>query len=268
MSECANHSSCPWLQEVEDRASTRSARSFEPLPAILMSPGCVVSWTAVGPSRPGPTSVARVDAAASKYKPQSVGELVNSHDHTALGEIWAWAGCGDANTQIATAPAIARNKFMEPPVMKKMGLCYRSFCYWSFCYWSCTRNSNESRDCRAGLSLERRRLEGGLRQRLFHRRRTPAAMPEQTMKAQRADLRSRGMPGPAAPRSLTFPDGAAPRRTAAPPGEARAPPLTPEPRPTASYTQRAQPNSSHEANAMQTLLKIPDPASSPQPTNQ
>src|SRR2546429_476020 len=218
-----------------------------------MSPGCVVSWTAVGPSRPGPTSAARVDAAASKYKLQSVGELVNSHDHTALGEIWAWAGCGDANIKIATAPAIAifmlaspqpahaqispnavwsceftnikiatapaiaRNKFMEPPVMKKMGLCNRSFCYWSFCYWSCTRNSNESHDCHAGLSLERRRLEAGLRQRLFHRRRTPAAMPEQTMKAQRADLRSRGNYGPAAPRSLTFPDGAAPRRTACQP---------------------------------------------------
>src|SRR2546430_13689055 len=93
------------------------------------------------------------------FRSQSVGELVNSHDHTALGEIWAWAGCRDANIKIATAPAIARNKFMEPPVMKKMGLCYRSFCYWSFCYWSCTRNSNESHDCHAGLSLERRRLE-------------------------------------------------------------------------------------------------------------
>src|SRR5437667_4236106 len=113
MSECAHHSSCPWLQYVEDRASTRSARSFEPLPAILMSPGCVVSWTAVGPSRPGPTSVARVAAAASKYKPQSVGELANSHDHTALGEIWAWAGCGDANTKIATATASARNCFID-----------------------------------------------------------------------------------------------------------------------------------------------------------
>src|SRR5438876_671903 len=113
MSECANHSSCPWLQEVEDRASTRSARSFEPLPAILMSPGCVVSWTAVGPSRPGPTSVARVDAAASRYKPQSVGELVNSHDHTALGEIWAWAGCSGVNTKIATATASARNCFIN-----------------------------------------------------------------------------------------------------------------------------------------------------------
>src|SRR5436853_6833484 len=74
-----------------------------------MSPGCVVSWTAVGPSRPGPTSAARLDAAASKYKPQSVGELVNSHDHTALGEIWAWAGCSGVNTKIATASASARN---------------------------------------------------------------------------------------------------------------------------------------------------------------
>ena len=62
------------------------------------------------------TSAARVDAAASKYKPQSVGELVNSHDHTALGEIWARAGCGGANMKIATATAIARNKFTEPPV--------------------------------------------------------------------------------------------------------------------------------------------------------
>ncbi|TLY57089.1 MAG: PASTA domain-containing protein, partial [Gammaproteobacteria bacterium] len=130
----------------------------------MQSSTTVASGNVISESPAAGTSVARVDAAASKYKPQSVGELVNSHDHTALGEIWAWAGCGDANTQIATAPAIARNKFMEPPVMKKMGLCYRSFCYWSFCYWSCTRNSNESRDCRAGLSLERRRLEGGLRQ--------------------------------------------------------------------------------------------------------
>src|SRR5205823_2498414 len=80
-----------------------------------MSPGCVVSWTAVGPSRPGPTSVARVDAAACKNKPQSVGELVNSHDHTALGEIWAWAGCSGVNTKIATAPAIARNKLIGTP---------------------------------------------------------------------------------------------------------------------------------------------------------
>src|SRR5204863_5205635 len=119
-----------------------------------MSPGCVVSWTPLGPSRPGPTSVARVDAAACKYKPQSVGELVNSHDHTALGEIWAWAGCSGVNTKIATAPAIARNKLIgTPPIWRKKKRC--------FCYRSCTRNSNESRDCHAGLSLERRRLEGG-----------------------------------------------------------------------------------------------------------
>src|SRR5689334_10670053 len=81
-----------------------------------MSPGCVVSCTAVGPSRPGPTSVARVGAAACKYKPQSVGELLNSHDHTALGEIWAWAGCSGTNTKIAAATAIARNKFIGIPV--------------------------------------------------------------------------------------------------------------------------------------------------------
>src|SRR5205823_10891728 len=80
-----------------------------------MSPGCVVSCTAVGPSRPGLTIVARLDATASKYKPQSVGELVNSHDHTALGEIWALAGGGGANTKIAAATAIARNNFIGTP---------------------------------------------------------------------------------------------------------------------------------------------------------
>ncbi|TLZ47051.1 MAG: hypothetical protein E6K21_14705 [Gammaproteobacteria bacterium] len=57
-----------------------------------------------------------MDATASKYKPQSVGELVNSHDHTALGEIWALAGGGGANTKIAAATAIARNNFIGTPV--------------------------------------------------------------------------------------------------------------------------------------------------------
>src|SRR5213082_3794220 len=80
-----------------------------------MSPGCVVSCAAVGPSRPGLTIVARLDATASKYKPQSVGELVNSHDHTALGDIWALAGGGGANTKIAAATAIARNNFIGTP---------------------------------------------------------------------------------------------------------------------------------------------------------
>jgi len=61
-------------------------------------------------------TAARMDAAASKYKPQSVGELVNSHDHTALGEIWALAGGGGANTKIAAATAIARNNFIGTPV--------------------------------------------------------------------------------------------------------------------------------------------------------
>ena len=59
--------------------------------------------------------MARLDATASKYKPQSVGELVNSHDHTALGEIWALAGGGGANTKIAAATAIARNNFIGTP---------------------------------------------------------------------------------------------------------------------------------------------------------
>src|SRR5437773_2219771 len=80
-----------------------------------MSPGCVISWTAVGPSRPGLTIVARLDANACKNKPQSVGELVNSHDHTALGEIWALAGGGGANTKIAAATALARNSFIGTP---------------------------------------------------------------------------------------------------------------------------------------------------------
>ena len=69
----------------------------------------------MGPSRPGLTIVARLDANACKNKPQSVGELVNSHDHTALGEIWALAGGGGANTKIAAATALARNSFIGTP---------------------------------------------------------------------------------------------------------------------------------------------------------
>jgi len=45
-----------------------------------------------------------------------VGELANSQDQLAVGEIWALAGGGGANTKIATASAIARNNFMDSPV--------------------------------------------------------------------------------------------------------------------------------------------------------
>src|SRR6266480_455538 len=110
MSECAHRS---LRSGTGARCSTFTTR---PLAVILMSPGCVISWTAVGPSRPGLTIVARLDANACKNKPQSVGELVNSHDHTALGEIWALAGGGGANTKIAAATALARNSFIGTPV--------------------------------------------------------------------------------------------------------------------------------------------------------
>ena len=93
-----------------------SARSAVPLPYRLLSPGCVVSSAAVVPSRPGLTVVARLDANACRLKPQSVGELTNSQDQLALGEIWALAGGGGANTKIAAATAIARNNFIGTPV--------------------------------------------------------------------------------------------------------------------------------------------------------
>src|SRR5438552_1470421 len=114
MSECAHHSSCPWLQYLEDGESARSARSFESLPEMSMSPRCVVSSIAVEPSRPGPTTAARFYAAACRQKPQSVAELAISQDQAALGEIRALAGVGGANTQ-ATASAVTRNNCIRPP---------------------------------------------------------------------------------------------------------------------------------------------------------
>src|SRR5205823_2917093 len=93
-----------------------SARSAVPLPYRLLSPGCVVSSAAVVPSRPGLTIVARLDANACRLKPQSVGELTNSQDQLALGEIWvALAGGGGANTKIVVATAIASNNFIGFP---------------------------------------------------------------------------------------------------------------------------------------------------------
>ena len=44
-----------------------------------------------------------------------MGELANSQDQLAVGEIWALAG-GGANTNIATESAIARNNFIDSPV--------------------------------------------------------------------------------------------------------------------------------------------------------
>jgi hypothetical protein len=44
-----------------------------------------------------------------------VGELANSQDQVALGEIWALAGGGGANTKIANATAIARNNLIRTP---------------------------------------------------------------------------------------------------------------------------------------------------------
>src|SRR2546423_7424048 len=114
MSECAHHSSCPWLQKAADIPRSTSARSAVPLPNRLLSPGCVVSSAAVEPSRPGLTTVARFDANACRLKPQSVGELTNSQDQIALEEIWALAGAG-ANTKIAAATAVARNSFIGFP---------------------------------------------------------------------------------------------------------------------------------------------------------
>src|SRR2546423_801559 len=87
MSECAHHSSCPWLQKAADIPRSTSARSAVPLPNRLLSPGCVVSSAAVEPSRPGLTTVARFDANACRLKPQSVAELTNSQDQIAVDEI-------------------------------------------------------------------------------------------------------------------------------------------------------------------------------------
>src|SRR5256885_4002365 len=82
MSECAHHSSCPWLQKAADIPRSTSARSAVPLPNRLLSPGCVVSSAAEEPSRPGFTTVARFDANACRLKPQSVAELTNSQDRS------------------------------------------------------------------------------------------------------------------------------------------------------------------------------------------
>src|ERR1700741_2784830 len=85
MSECAHHSSFPWLQYCGDAGSARSARSVTPLPKRLMSPGSVVSCTAVGPARPGPTIIARSGAAACSTKPQLVGASGKLHDQLLVG---------------------------------------------------------------------------------------------------------------------------------------------------------------------------------------
>src|SRR2546429_8365467 len=69
--------------------------------------------------------------------------LVNSHDHTALGEIWAWAGCGDANIKIAIAGAVAIFMLASPqPAHAQIS---------PNAVWSC-EFTNSPTDC--GLYLE------------------------------------------------------------------------------------------------------------------
>src|SRR2546423_15434603 len=102
-----------------------SARSAVPLPNRLLSPGCVVSSAAVVPSRPGPVIVARFDANACRLNPQSVGELANSQDQLAPGEIWALAGGGGANTKIAAATTVGRNSFIGFPPCRWIATYFR-----------------------------------------------------------------------------------------------------------------------------------------------
>src|SRR2546430_7470211 len=52
----------------------------------------------------------------------------NSHDHTALGEIWALAGGGGANTKIAAATAIARDRKSTRLNSSHSQISYAVFC--------------------------------------------------------------------------------------------------------------------------------------------
>src|SRR5688572_3999464 len=75
MTECAHHASLPCEQSVLPCESERSARSLEPLPKMLLSPGSVRRRTAVPPSRPPLTMLTRVLDFAWTPKPHSPGEF-------------------------------------------------------------------------------------------------------------------------------------------------------------------------------------------------
>src|SRR5688572_4120034 len=75
MTECAHHASLPCEQSVLPCESERSARSLDPLPKTLLSPGSVRRRTAVLPSRPPLTMAARVLDFAWMPNPHSAGEL-------------------------------------------------------------------------------------------------------------------------------------------------------------------------------------------------
>src|SRR5688500_3853034 len=75
MLDCPHHASLPLEQSVLPCESERSARSLEPLPKTLLSPGSVRRRTAVEPSRPPLTIATRVLDLAWMPKPHSPGEF-------------------------------------------------------------------------------------------------------------------------------------------------------------------------------------------------